>query len=180
MMMSNTLFTVTDVVNAANINTTSNNANTIINNKKLKQNTLSFFAGFNSKVSNEVHDLNMKIHIINTKDKMAKELKEKLISAELKEADLKERAKQARADRIELLKQAQELKEVDDANREIAEEVLEIEEIEDIYKNIEDVTDDLTMRNHKSKPKIKEWNKRPDCWCDIADHHAKFADHHAK
>ena len=105
MMILSTLLTVTDV-NAAN-NTTSNNANNkIINNKKLKQNTLSFFAGFNSKVSNEVHDLNMKIHIINTKDKMAKELKERLIGAELKEADLKERAKQA-----------QEQKDVDDANR---------------------------------------------------------------
>jgi len=67
MIMSNTLLsTVTDV----NAVTTSNNAKAIKNNKKLKQNTLSFFAGFNSKVSNEVHDLNMKILIINTKDKM--------------------------------------------------------------------------------------------------------------
>ena len=64
MMMSNTPLTVTDVDAA----TTNNNTNTIKNNKKLKQNTLSFFAGFNSKVSNEAHDLNMKIHIINTKE----------------------------------------------------------------------------------------------------------------
>ena len=55
-------------------NNTANTASTNSSNnrKALKQNKLTFFPGFNSIVSTKMHDLNMKMHIVERTGKLLK------------------------------------------------------------------------------------------------------------
>ena len=88
-----------------------------------------------------------------------------------------ERANEVRAERVainkalEESKKEQELKEVNEMNIRTAEEILELEEVRDIFENIEE---EVGLVSGKILKRKKEWNARPECWKDIAQHYDEF------
>jgi hypothetical protein len=112
------------------------------------------------------------------KRKKVRELKsieqqEKLRLLEEKELYLKQKSKEIREKRT-ALKRAIDNSLIDESKKESTEVDLTGEDISEIFDNIDDVTEQFECSSKKRKKRKKAWNKRPDCWMDIAKHYEDY------
>lgn len=141
---------------------------------KLKQNKINSF--FKPVENEEIHALNVKRRLIldDVQRKKERELKtieqqEKLRQLEEKELLLKKRSKEILEERSALRK-AIENSLIDESSLKSAEDNAIHKEIHHIYDNIDEVADQIESSSKRTAQIKKAWNKRPECWMDVAKH----------
>ena len=129
-----------------------------------------------SKIKEFFPTVSAKIHAINTTMQFAVE-EERVEERRLKQ--LREHAvksKRLSDEILDLQKQSEAAKgELDALRRDSATEVLDEQqqEILEILENIDNIAD-IEQRTMAAKKRKKAWNKRPECWLDIAKHFEKY------
>ena len=124
---------------------------------------------FFSNVSPGIHKLNTEKQFLMDSERQKQEAENK------KKADADQIAandKGKRQVRERIIQQRQELIDVNNANREVAEFMGE-SEVRQIYDNI-DTALDVDVTSVKRKKKAKAWNQRPQNWMDLTGHYLSY------